>query len=128
MKYWLLTLKKNVSNPLDVHAEDYVNIVEWMNRNYTKFVITDNAFETDSHGVLHFHCIVATNYIRWQKLTDYLKGSLMHVNNVQLNSIEDLKRARQYLMKQKLNPYECEQKQTISTIQAEDYPFDIQII
>lgn len=118
MKHWFLTLKFN-RDPKEILAEHYISLICWIMENNKQICIVDNAFETDAEGRLHFHCIIATRYIRWQKFTDYTKGMSLHINNVELKDPQDVKAVQKYLQKQKLNPFTYDQKAITKQIESE---------
>jgi len=100
MKYWLLTLKwNNLEQPI---AQDYLPVIEKLMSLNKQIIITDNCFEYDSHQKCHYHCIIATRYVHWKTFTDFYAKSGLHINNVELKTMEDVKAAQGYLRKSPL--------------------------
>lgn len=121
MKHWFLTLKFN-KDPKEILAEHYIELIVWLMEKNKQICIVDNAFETDADGRLHFHCIIATRYIRWQKFTEYTKDMKLHIKNIELMTPNDVKAVTRYLQKQKLNPYRYDQRAITKQIE-EEYSF-----
>jgi len=117
MKYWFLTLKMN-KEPVDIHVEEYMEPLIWLLQKFKSTEMQDNAFEEDSQGRLHFHCLLKSKYIRWKDFTERYKGSKLHINNIELADYDDIVRVHQYIQKQKLNPYLHEQKTCAKQIET----------
>jgi len=117
-KTYFVTIKDlhNDSNP---DALDYMSIVSDMLKTFKNSLVTNYAFETDSKGKLHLHCVVKGRYISFKTLR---KRHPYSIDYKELKSIYDELKVNNYLRKQALSPDECEQANVSRSIQLE-YPF-----
>lgn len=128
-KYWWVTFKYN--KPKDeIYAQDYMDLVTALLQRYSKgTLIIDNCFEYDSEGRMHFHFIMATQFVRWaffckHKVTPETK---LHIHNIEI-SADDIDHIRKYMSKNRQDPYNHDQKLYTHQLEAEDYPFTMNII
>jgi len=112
---YLVTIKDlhNDANPTRL---DYVPVVHDMLRGDNRSVIHQYAWETDSRGVLHLHLIFSGNcsFTKLRKKHDFSIDFAKITHNEQ--------RVKDYLNKQNLNQYECEQCNIRREIQSR-YPY-----
>lgn len=119
MKYYLLTFKAlKEQHPL---PELYMDFVCYLLKSTKQSVMLENAFETDSQSKLHFHCILKTNYVRFNNFVRYCFENDMYFHFIEIK-INELSQVQSYLNKQKLDPIEFEQQQ-YARIAREKYLF-----
>lgn len=110
MKYYLLTWKAlKEQKPL---SHRYMVFLTKCITDHKQICLLDNAFEYDKSGKLHFHCIVATRYVRFKKYSDYCFENDMYFNFTEVKE-QDLPIVQQYLRKQHTADYifKLEQKE-----------------
>lgn len=117
-KTYFVTLK-DLHKDANPNAMDYMDVVSDMLKTFKNSLVTNYAFETDSKGVLHLHCVVKGRYVSFKTLR---KRHPYSIDYREIKSIYDEMKVNNYLRKQALTPEEINQKVTTRTIQLE-YPF-----
>lgn len=99
MKYYLLTWK--ALKEQDPTSQLYLSFLTKCMTDHKQICLLDNAFEYDSKGKLHFHCVVLTKYVRFQKYSKYCFENDMYFHFVPIKDEIDLEVVRRYLRKQR---------------------------
>lgn len=124
MKHYAVTLKFNQHpNP---QIEHYVDASTVMLLIYNKILIYKWCFETDSKNKIHCHLHVVCQYIHWKKYKDLMTSKGYWIDIRELKNINDQDQWDNYLSKEDLSTYECEQINIINDYRNMN-PFEINI-
>lgn len=108
MNYWQITLKHNKEwNP---HWVCYIDCITDLLTTSNKATMLGNCFESVSkQGKIHFHCIVTSRFINFNKWQQKWLAKGMYVYIQVVDPKTGLRRVEQYQSKQHLTLDECEE-------------------